>query len=62
MNISDKIAVNLAEKLVTKIKDESELNILDGVLDEIEENRVRYETNGDLTVKDGVKCWLKSMH
>ena len=32
------------------------------LLDEIEENRVRYEINGDLTVKDGVKCWLKSMH
>ena len=32
------------------------------LLDEIEENHVRYETNGDLTVKDGVKCWLKSMH
>ena len=32
------------------------------LLDEIEENRVRYEGNGDLTVKDGVKCWLKGMH
>ena len=27
-------------------------------LDEIEENRVQYEVNGDVVVKDGVKCWL----
>ena len=28
-------------------------------LDEIEENHVRYEIGGDISVKDGVKCWLK---
>ena len=28
-------------------------------LDEIEENNVRYEINGDVPVKDGVKCWLR---
>ncbi len=28
-------------------------------LDEIEENHVRYEINGDVQVKDGVKCWLR---
>lgn len=27
-------------------------------LDDIEENRVRYEINGNVMVKDGVKCWL----
>lgn len=29
------------------------------LLDEIEENRVQYEINGDVLVKDGVLCWLK---
>ncbi|KAL3768237.1 hypothetical protein ACHAW5_003000 [Stephanodiscus triporus] len=28
------------------------------LLDEIEENRVQYEINGDVLVKDGVLCWL----
>jgi len=27
-------------------------------LDDIEENRIQYEVNGDVVVKDGVKCWL----
>jgi len=27
-------------------------------LDHIEENRIQYEVNGDIVVKDGVKCWL----
>jgi len=27
-------------------------------LDEIEENRIQYEVNGDIVVKDGVQCWL----
>lgn len=25
---------------------------------DIEDNRVRYEIDGSLAVKDGVKCWL----
>jgi len=29
-------------------------------LDEIEENRVRYEIRGEVVVKDGVHCWLES--
>ena len=27
-------------------------------LDDIEHNRVQYELNGSLAVKDGVECWL----
>jgi len=31
------------------------------LLDEIETNRVKYEINGDVVARDGVKCWLNGV-